>query len=171
MIAETKKQTEDLGKSQAVTDAIYGVSSAYQVDLFAAPPKLTGAGLEWLDTGNLLSLGLVGCGDVFLESDELDRYTAYCQIKDIKTGRREDRKQILGPIGDKRRAIEQVEAWVKMHHPEAVSVLRKNAPWKNRGPSEKQLALCKKLRIRVAQGATKGDVSRAISRMLNRKRA
>ena len=44
------------------------------------------------------------------------------------------------------------------------AMLQREARWRDVGPSEKQVSLCKKLRIPIPNGATRGQVSAALDR-------
>lgn len=51
------------------------------------------------------------------------------------------------------------------------AVLLRESKWRNDGPSDKQMALCKKLRIPIPNGATRGQVSAALDTHFSRRTA
>lgn len=53
----------------------------------------------------------------------------------------------------------------------AKTLLARGSRWRNDGPSEKQIALCKKLRLPIPDGATRGMVSAALDNYFQARRA
>jgi hypothetical protein len=51
------------------------------------------------------------------------------------------------------------------------AVLMRDSHWRQTGPSEKQIALCHKLRIPIPNGATRGQVSAALDVHFQRRQA
>jgi hypothetical protein len=51
------------------------------------------------------------------------------------------------------------------------SVLTRDARWRESGPSEKQIALCRKLRIPIPNGANRGQVSSALDAHFSSRRS
>jgi superfamily II DNA or RNA helicase len=66
-------------------------------------------------------------------------------------------------VPDLAAAIKKAEQAVELTRPQARGLLARKASWRGNPPTEKQLALCRRLGILVSQAATCGQVSAAIS--------
>jgi len=136
-------------------------TEAIAVELFAMPANLPGSDMAWLDYGDAFRLSIAKYGDVTIESDTLDRWTALFYDKE---NHRTD--SIFKDVPDQARIIQLVEKWVQTKCSSSLTLVNKSAGWRKQAPSEAQLGLCRRLRIEVPTGASKGDVSMAIDRKM-----
>jgi ATP-dependent helicase IRC3 len=143
-------------------------TEAIAVELFAMPANLPGSDMAWLDYGDSFRLPIAKHGDITIESDTLDRWSALFYDKE---NHRTD--SIFKDVPDQAKIIQLVENWVKSKCSSSLTLVNKSANWRKLEPTPGQVGLCHKLRIEIPAGASRGDVSMAIDRkmtQLNSKR-
>lgn len=89
---------------------------------------------------------------------------------DVRVKHRSQKPQYLARNEDVQTAISMAEDWVSRHVPDAGALLDKNAGWHSDAPSEKQLRFAERLKIKVNESMTKGDLSKLIDAKMAGKR-
>lgn len=140
-------------------------SRSIAVDLFgAAEPLPPGCTLRWTNLGGTLRLSLPERSALRVQSDILDRWVVekYNPVSRLWTS-------VADAEDDQRAAIRAAERWALASDPSARALLSADARWHRDPPSEKQLELCKRKRIAVPEGATKGEIAQALDRYFGRR--
>lgn len=68
-------------------------------------------------------------------------------------------RESLGSVDDIGLAFDRAERWVKATRPDAWAMKQKDAAWRDRAASEKQVALLRRLRAPMGDGLTRGQAS------------
>jgi len=170
-LAGTDMNTEVKNQQRAVQEAREGnytplkeisAADAVAIELFAMPANIPGATMAWLDYGDSFRLPIAKYGDITIQTDTLDRWTALFYDKETN-----QTNPIFRDVPEQGKIIQLVENYVQDKCSDSLKLVSKSANWRKDAPSESQLNLCRKLHIEVPAGATKGDVSMAIDRKMN----
>jgi len=88
----------------------------------------------------------------------------------VKSQLRLEQPTVIGKYMSECEAAKAAEEWLAEKFPDIGALKRPDARWRGQAPTEKQLELCRRLRITVPAGATKGDVSNLIDQRIAEKR-
>ncbi|MGI0011854.1 MAG: DEAD/DEAH box helicase, partial [Nitrososphaera sp.] len=121
-------------------------------------PGWIDANLAWVKTSYGYALGLKK-GHVGIVVNLLGQGTVKIQLPRHKA-------EILGHYPNEQDAISFAEQWVSQEYQEDMYLLDRNAKWRTSDspPSDKQVALCERLRIKLPPNPTKGQAQAILAR-------
>ena len=161
MLEEVEEQQQEIKLSFSPTRV---ATTSQYVDLFAGPVKVQGVHMTWVDTGGVLMLRIPKQGVFSVESDLMGRYT--CVFKQSRDAGGETRGgEKIHPSA--KEAMIAAESWARTQFANELRLIDRTAKWRRDPPSDAQLEQCKKFRIPVPAGASKGDVSTALDRFFS----
>jgi ATP-dependent helicase IRC3 len=138
---------------------------ATQVNLFAMAAAIPGAAMAWQDFGDLYRLSLANHGEISIQSDTLDRWSAAYRAQDSKRD-----SIVIDGISSRDEIVSRAERWVRENHSDVTTLVDATAKWRKDPPSPAQINMCYKLRIPVQAGMTKGQISMLIDRAISSKK-
>jgi ATP-dependent helicase IRC3 len=162
MVTEVKVQQQQI--ENAKQGRFAGIE-ATQVNLFAMAAAIPGASMAWMDFGDVFRLNLASHGDMSIQSDTLDRWSAIYRAP----GSRID-TTVLDQISSRDEVVRKAELWVRQNYNDVMALVDASAKWRKESPSPAQLGMCYKLRIPIQAGMTKGQISMLIDRALSAKK-
>lgn len=161
--ADAEEQAQLFKQGQARSSRPIGETS--QIDPLGGqgPRTIPGGQLLWVPTQYGWAMSLPERQYVGVLVDLLGHAVVKAQLN----GRQ---PFVVGSYFSASDAAQVAEGWIVDQFPGIGALKRPHARWRQQGPTEKQLALCRRLRIAVPEGATKGDVSNRIDQHLAGKR-
>lgn len=142
-VEEHEKEAEDAKES--LTQNVDAVIQSSSLDIFSNSPEVPPeANMDWTPLGDTLYLSMV---------NKVAVRTMECRLGKWRWEMRDPKTRIWhrmnASFDDSSEAVTRIERFLRKHYPVESRVASKNARWRNNPPSEKQVALAKRLRLEV----------------------
>lgn len=164
VMQEVARQRHVIEEQEAKAKA----AKARVVELFGPMQRPPGASMLWHKYGDGYMLTLPDRSAIRVVTNTLDQWVAE-RSEQGKSGWA--RSETMPPVGDLGLAIVAVERWVSANKPKERILLSADAPWREAGPTDKQLQFARRLGLPIPAGVTKGQLSDAINRVMAQRRA